>query len=189
MPKNPHGKHQLNNRHRAFLVEQFACFASVTEAQKALRQEFGIEITLQSCQHYDPTKVEGSKKLAKQWVELFERTREAFLKHTEEKVPECHKAVRLQELARIARKYKAQGNHMAQMHALERIAKEVGGAFTNRREFTGKDGQPIQTQEVPLEEMTVEQLEARVEGIVREVVLLRYDVDLDQLVPRSETVQ
>ncbi len=36
-----------------------------------------------------------------------------------------------------------------QLEVLEQAAKDAGGLYTNRRELTGKDGGPIQTQGVP----------------------------------------
>ena len=116
---------KLKDYHRAFLVQQFACFSTPMDAADALRQEYGIEIAPQSAQHYDATSHAGSK-AAKKWIELFGVARKAFLEDVETRVPEAYKAVRIHELAKASRKFKKSGNYMAMADMFERIAKESG---------------------------------------------------------------
>ena len=153
---------KLEDHHRAFLVAEFACFATPMEAADALREEYGIEITPQSAQHYDATSDAG-RQAAKKWHELFDVSRQAFLDDVVARIPEAHKSVRIQELARASRIFKKRGNFMAMAAILERIAKEVGGAFTNRREVTGKDRGPIKYSEIAT--MTDEQIDLELKQI------------------------
>jgi hypothetical protein len=44
----------------------------------------------------------------------------------------------------MAEKAEAQGNMVLASSLLEQAAKEMGGAFTNRRELTGKDGGAVE---------------------------------------------
>lgn len=155
---------KLKDHHRAFLIREFACFATPMEASQALKQEYGLEITPQGAQHYDVTSGAGSR-AAKKWHELFEVARKAFLEEVSDSIPLAHKSVRIKELARAANTFKASKNFLAMARILEQIAKEVGNVHTNKREFTGKDGGPIRYQDVG--DMTDEQItdELRTYGI------------------------
>ena len=138
---------KLKDHHRAFLVREFACFATPMEAADALREEYGIEIAPQSAQHYDATSGAGSD-AAKKWHDLFDVSRQAFLDEVSERIPHAHKAVRIKKLARASDAFERNKNYMAMARMLEQIAKEVGNVHTNRREFTGKDRGPIKYQDV-----------------------------------------
>ena len=148
---------KLNDGQRAFLVEQLACFMSPKEAAEALSQEHSVTVAPQSAERYDPYKKAGSH-IAPKWKFLFDHTRQAFLDHVETQVPHAHKAVRIKKLARAADAFENGKNYMAMAAMLEKIARELGNVYTNRREFTGKDRGPIQVSAVS--EMTDEQIDA-----------------------------
>jgi len=150
-------KSKLTDRHRTIIVRELACFTGLTDIQKKIKDEYGIEIKLQSVQHYDPNRVGGSRP-AKRWVELFNHTREAFLSEIQDTVPLAHKSVRIKELALAANLFKRKGNYLAMAKVLEQIAKEVGNVHTNRHEITGKDGGAIRYSDVG--DMTDEQIRA-----------------------------
>lgn len=150
---------KLKEHHRAFLVQQFACYASPKEAADALREEYGIEIAPQSAQHYDATSGAGSV-AAKKWRDLFYVSRQAFLDDVTNRVPLAHKSVRIKKLARAADAFENSKNYLAMARMLEQIAKELGNVHTNRRELTGKNGGAIAYSAV--EEMTDEELEAEI---------------------------
>ncbi len=147
---------KLRDHHRAFLVREFACFATPMEAADALREEYGIEIAPQSAQHYDATSGAGSD-AAKKWHDLFDVSRQAFLDEVSERIPHAHKAVRIKKLARASDAFEKSKNYMAMARMLEQIAKEVGNVHTNRHEFTGKDRGAIQFAEVG--DMTDDQID------------------------------
>ncbi len=155
------GTGKLKDFHRAFLVRELACFASPQEASEALREAFDIQITPQSAEHYDATKVAG-KGASKKWIELFALSREAFLDDAAKSVPYANKSVRIRELSKAAHVFKIQKNYLGMSRILEQIAKEVGNVHTNRHEFTGKDGGPIRYADVS--DMTDEQIEAELES-------------------------
>lgn len=148
-------KGKLKDEHRAFIIQRLACWDSPREAAEALKDEFGIEISPQGCETYDPTKRAG-RNLAAKWRELFDKTRQDFQNNLENYVPEANKTVRIRQLANSARALKSRGNHVGMADMLERIAKELGNVHTNKRELTGKEGGPIQ-----FSDMTDEQLDAR----------------------------
>ena len=147
---------KLNDQQRAFLVEQIACFARPTEAAEALYQEFGVKVTANNVEKYDFTKQAG-KRCAEKWRVLYTVTRKAFIKHIAARVPHAEKAYRIRKLAIAADAYEKAKNWVAMAGMLEKIAKEVGGSYTNRREHTGKDGGPIEYK--PVQQMTDEELD------------------------------
>lgn len=134
---------KLNNEIRTFIVQAVACFDSPSTVVKAVREEFRVEIAKQSVEAYDPTKRAG-RDLAAKWRTIFDETRAAFLEDTA-RIGISHRAVRLRALQRMAEKAETQGNMVLASSLMEQAAKEMGGAFTNRREVTGKDGGPIET--------------------------------------------
>jgi len=141
-------KNKLNDEHRAFLVREFACFATPTQARDTLEQWSGISISCQSAMYYDADSNLGKKKLCSRWKNLFAIERQAFIEHAEKHIPHAFKAVRIKELSEAADAYKKKGNYMAMADMLERIAKEIGNVHTNRREVTGKNGGAIKHEDV-----------------------------------------
>ncbi len=127
---------------RAFIVQSLACFDTPSIVMEAVRKEFGVEIAKQSIEGYDPTKRAG-RNLAPQWRELFATARKSFLEDTAD-IAISHRAVRLRSLQRMAAKAEEMRNLPLAASLLEQAAKEVGNAFTNRRELTGKDGGAVQ---------------------------------------------
>jgi len=146
---------KLTDVHRAFLVRELACFASPTESVNALKAQFGVDVSIQAAEHYDPTKWAG-KRGAKKWAELFAMARQAFIEQVQESIPLAHRSVRIKKLANAANTFEKQKNYIGMARILEQIAKEVGNVHTNRHEFTGKDGGPIQYQDTS--DMTDEQI-------------------------------
>lgn len=173
---NTRGK--LQDVHRAFIVRELACFASPSECVNAVKEQFGIDVTMQAVEHYDPAKWAGrrSKRAANKWVELYAMAREAFIEDVQESVPFAHRSVRIKELAHAANLFKKQKNYMGMARILEQIAKEVGNVHTNRHEFTGKNGGPIQYQDTS--DMTDEQ-------IIRELAELGVDASIIHPAPKK----
>lgn len=124
------------------LVQSLACFDTPTQAAEAVSQAHGIKIERMQAGKYDPTKP-GGKGLSPKLKALFEATRERFLADASV-IPIAQQAFRLRVLQRMLTKAEERGNMALASQLLEQAAKEYGGAFTNRRELTGKNGGPIQ---------------------------------------------
>lgn len=137
------GRHTLRDEHRRFIVEALACFDTPSQVVDAVKDEFGIKVTRQSVEAYDPTKRAGAN-IAEKWKKHFEATREAF-KTDCESIPIANKAVRLRALQRMAQKAESMKNMVLAAQLYEQAAKEVGEAYTNRRahEVSGPGGRPI----------------------------------------------
>ena len=136
----------LRDEHRRFIVEALACFDTPSQVVEAVKEEFGLKVSRQMVEAYDPTKNAG-RNLSKKWRDHFEATREAF-KANQESIPIANKGYRLRALNRMAQKAEGMRNYAlaAQLH--EQAAKECGDAYTNRRELTGKGGKDLPAAQV-----------------------------------------
>lgn len=126
---------------RTFIVQALACFDTPSQVVEAVHQEFGLRITRQNVEKYDPTKVSGAK-VAPKWRALFEAARKSFVDDSSQ-IAIAHRSTRLRALQRMATAAEAKGNYplAAQLH--KQAAEEMGNAYTNRREITGKDGKDL----------------------------------------------
>lgn len=144
---------KLNDLQKRFVVQALARYESPQDVADAFKEEFGIEVHRAQMAQYDPTKVSG-KDMAPKWRELFKQTREAF-KAAVDEVPIAQQAFRLHRLGKIHDRHMARGNLIGAASILEQAAKEVGGAFTNKREHTGAGGGPIEQRTVVVDENKV----------------------------------
>lgn len=139
---------KLNAEQKRFIVMELAMFSTPAEVVEKVFEEHGVTITRQGVQVYDPTSAAGHS-LSKELRKLFDDTRKAFRKDTEN-IPIANRAYRLRQLDRLARGTK---NPVLAAQLMEQAAKETGGSYTNRREFTGKGGGPIQYTELSDEQL------------------------------------
>lgn len=145
---------------KAFIVRALACFDSPTDVCRQVKEEFGIDVTRQQVSAYDPNR-RIAKDLSAKWRAVFDETRKKFLDDVST-IPIANQAFRLRALNRMYERVSGTGNTALAAQLIEQAAKESGGAFTNRREMTGKDGAPL----IPTnpQEMTDEQLAAIAAG-------------------------
>ena len=153
---------KLTKQQKVWLVQCLAEYHSPTEASKAFLEEWGVEIEPKQVERYDPNKYSGQQ-LAKELKALFHQHRKDYLRNTKKHLPLANKSVRLKMLTRMAKKAERMGNDVQAAKYLEQIAKEIGGSYTNQRQFTGKDGGPIQTEDVT--RMPTEQIEAELRAM------------------------
>ncbi|MDE4595293.1 DUF2280 domain-containing protein [Sinorhizobium meliloti] len=146
-------KAKLTHEQQTFVVQSLACFDSPSVVAAALKKDFSVVLTPQAIEAYDPNKKAGAR-LAEKWRLLFEETRKTFLEDTAT-IAISHRAVRLRALQRMADKAENQGNMVLAASLMKQAAEEVGNAYTNRRELTGKDGKDLP---VPVSPVTIFQL-------------------------------
>lgn len=127
---------------QAYIVQQLAMWRKPSLVVKDVKAEFGVTLDRRQVAFYDPTTGGEEKRLAKEWRDLFERTRRAYVEGTVE-IGVAHRSYRLAMLHRISERAESQGNLLMAMQALEQAAKETGGLFTNRRKF--EIGDPLKT--------------------------------------------
>jgi hypothetical protein len=146
-------KGKLTDGVKTFIVQSLACFDSPSVVVDAVKREYGETITRQAVEGYDPNKKAGAN-LSVKWRALFEETRKTFLEDTAT-IAISHRAVRLRALQRMSEKAEHQGNMVLAASLMKQAAEEVGNAYTNRRELTGKDGKDLP---VPVSPVTIFQL-------------------------------
>lgn len=150
----------LTDEAKVTLVQSLACFDTPTQAVEAVAQAHGIKIERMQAGKYDPTKP-GGRNLSPKLKALFAATREKFLDDVST-IPIAQQAYRLRVLQRNLERADQRGNAAMVTSILEQAAKELGGAFTNRRELTGKGGQPLA---MATTNVTPEQLREVVESV------------------------
>lgn len=142
------------------ITQALACYDTPSQVAFAVKQEFGLTVTPQQCEAYDPTKAAG-KNVGKKFRALFEATRKNFLED-HASIPIANLNFRLRALERMYQQSSARGNVQLAARILEQAAKESGGLFTNRQrlEHTGKNGAPIATTAIPvdLDDLTDDEL-------------------------------
>jgi hypothetical protein len=138
---------KLSGGAKAFIVQRLACFESPSSVAEAVRTQFGETITPQGVEAYDPHKRSGAR-LSKKWRRLFEDTRKAFLEETG-RIGISHRTVRLRKLEAQVALNEERGNSAMVAQLLAQAAKEMGGAYTNRRELSGTGGRPIELRHAP----------------------------------------
>ncbi|WP_323015526.1 DUF2280 domain-containing protein [Devosia sp.] len=141
-------KGKLSIEVQTFVVQCLACFDSPSVVAASVKAEFGETITRQAVEGYDPTKKAGAK-LAARWRALFEETRKTFLEDTS-KIGISHRAVRLRKLEAQVTLNEQRGNSGMVASLLKQAAEEMGNAYTNRRELTGKDGKDLPAVTTPV---------------------------------------
>lgn len=146
-------KPKLTREQQTYVVQALACFDTPSVVVASVKKDFGVTLSPQLVETYDPTKKAG-RNVAARWKALFEETRKTFLEDTAS-IAISHRAVRLRALQRMADKAEGQGNMVLSASLLKQAAEEVGGSYTNRRELTGKDGKDLP---VPVSPVTIFQL-------------------------------
>lgn len=133
----------LTSEGQLYVVTRLAQFARASEVIAEVKADFKLTLSIQAVSHYDPTKAAG-RDLRDELKTLFYDVREKFCADVGD-IPCANIAYRLAALQGVIERQSTRGNDAMLMQALEAAAKESGGAFTNRRELTGKDGKPIET--------------------------------------------
>ena len=131
----------ISDEVKAFIVQALASFDTPSQVVEAVKAEYGVTITPQGVQAYDPTKYTG-RKLAVKWRVMFEKARKAFIEDSSS-IPIAHRSTRLRTLQRMAAKAEAKGNFPLVAALNKQAAEEMGNAYTNKREITGKDGKDL----------------------------------------------
>lgn len=121
----------LRDEVKAFVVQALACFDTPSQVVVSVKERFGLEVTRQQCEAYDPTKYVG-RNLNVKWQTLFNDTRKRFREETAE-IPIANRAYRLRALGRMAEKAENMKNMALTAQLLEQAAKEVGDVYVNRQ--------------------------------------------------------
>ncbi|WP_130905310.1 MULTISPECIES: DUF2280 domain-containing protein [unclassified Pseudomonas] len=130
----------LRDEVKAFVVQALACFDTPSQVVASVKERFGLDVTRQQCEAYDPTKYVGRNLHAK-WQTLFHDTRKRFREETAE-IPIANRAFRLRAMSRFVEKAETMKNIGLAMQILEQAAKEVGDIYVNRNRKDEPDDEP-----------------------------------------------
>lgn len=144
----------LKKEVKLFIVRSLAVFNTPSETVELVHQDYGIKVTKQQCEKYDPTKRSGEN-LSEELRLDFEKTREMFLGKPES-IPIANLAVRLQRLENQYQKHSK--NRVAALNILKQAAEDMGGKYTNKQEITGAGGGPLQSENLTYVTATKEQV-------------------------------
>lgn len=140
-------KPKLTDEIKAFIVQALACYDTPSTVAEAVKQEYGIIVTRQQVELYNPTRRAGSN-LSEKWRAQFETTRVAFKEKIAD-IPIVHRAYRLRVLQRMAEKAEASKNMVLAASLLKQAAEEVGDVYTNRHKIDAKIQATARTVIVP----------------------------------------
>lgn len=161
---------KLSPELKLYIVQRLAVFDLPATIIKAVKEEYGITVTSQQLQAYDPNTVNGAE-MSKKLKDVFYATRKKYLEDTSS-IPITHKAHRLAVLNRLINQAETRGNAALAAQLLEQAAKEMGGAFTNRREISGPNGKPIEAavamETIDPEKLSNEQIKALLAARIRD---------------------
>jgi hypothetical protein len=150
---------RINSDVQRHIVVGFAQGLANWEIAASVSEAFNVSLDRRRIEAYNPKR--GGVKPARKWCRLFDVARAEFLATLDE-LPIAHRVYRLRELQDMHQAAKRKGNYPLAAQILEQAAKEVGDAYTNRRELTGKDGRPLVPEHDPYDDLTAEELSALV---------------------------
>jgi len=130
----------LRDEVKAFVVQALACFDTPSQVVASVKERFGLEVTRQQCEAYDPTKYVG-RNLHVKWQTLFNDTRKRFREETAE-IPIANRAFRLRAMNRFVERAETMKNIGLAMQILEQAAKEVGDVYVSRNRKDEPDDEP-----------------------------------------------
>ncbi len=130
----------LKDEVKAFIVQALACFDTPSQVCQAVKDQYGIEVSRQLCERYDPTKYSG-RDLGQKWKTFFEECRKRFREETID-IPIANRAFRLRAMNRFVERAETMKNIGLAMQILEQAAKEVGDVYVNRNRKDEPDDEP-----------------------------------------------
>jgi hypothetical protein len=128
-------KRKLTEAQRADVVMRLACYDLPCAIVKGLKEDFGVEISRQAIERYDPTRNNG-RTCPERWAALFYETRRRLVEGIAD-IGAAHKMVRIRWLDQMARRKIADENTAEARALLKQVAEEMGEGVTHRHEHHG----------------------------------------------------
>ena len=141
---------------KAFIVQALACIDTPTQIASQVKQEFGLDISIQQVSSYDPTKA-IAKNLGQKWIDLFNATRTRFQTELSD-IPIANKAYRLRALNRMMTSAEKMRNMALAASLMEQAAKECGDAYTNKQKVEHSGGLAVSSVASVMDEIGDEDL-------------------------------
>ncbi len=177
---------RLSDDTKRLVVQMLACGRTPLQVVRYFKETYGLLLSPQSVEKYNPTKVNG-KKLCPEFTALFFGARQEYLADTNHLGVESQR-FRVEKLTEISHLAYERGNFRLALQALEQGAKDSGGMFTNRREITGHNGGDIgikTTRAISLKDtegLTPEELDATERALLKMLARLELEEEAEQQV-------
>jgi hypothetical protein len=107
---------------REFVCIRLACFDQPSQVRQLVRENFDLDLSPQSIEHYDPYRYAG-KELAKKFVCLFHDARKRYLENVAD-VALAQKTHRLKWLERLAAEAERMGDITGAAEIIEKASKD-----------------------------------------------------------------
>jgi hypothetical protein len=131
MTRKPIGQpRKLTNEEKLYVVRRLAAYDKPVAIARGLTETFGVTISPQAIEHYDPERPAGHD-LAPHWREVFREARKAYNADTAD-IGHMGKPVRMRLRERMAIAAWEEGNYKLANEILNDVAKEAGDAFAGR---------------------------------------------------------
>lgn len=134
---------KLKKAEQLFIVRSLAQFMTPTEVVKAIKETFKVDVSPQQVEAYDPTKVAG-RDLRKEYKEVFEATREEYLKQPIHNISGANDIVQLKILSDLL--WAKKNNVTMTIKIVDQMQKIMKGFYEKRLEITGAGGGPLKTE-------------------------------------------
>ncbi|MUR16693.1 hypothetical protein BJI59_05335 [Acinetobacter baumannii] len=134
---------KLKKAEQLFIVRSLAQFMTPTEVVKAIKETFNITVSPQQVEAYDPTKVAG-RDLRKEYKEVFESTREEYLKQPIHNISGANDIVQLKILSDLL--FAKKNNVTMTIKIVDQMQKIMKGFYEKRLKITGAGGGPLKTE-------------------------------------------
>lgn len=125
----------LTEEIQTFIVQALARYRKPSLVAKDVKAEFGVTLDRRQVAFYDPERGGKGKRLAPKWRDLYYEERSIYL-NGKVAAGIAAQNYRLDYYQRAAEFYEERGNYVLGAAMVEKAAKEVGGAYTNKRTVT-----------------------------------------------------
>ena len=126
---------KLSKNQKAYIVVRIACYDSLGAIKKSLKEDFGIEITTQSLERYNPTCAAG-RACSEQWATLFYETRRKLVEGRAD-IGVAHKMVRIRWLDQMVHRKMTDGKTREARALLKQAAEELNQMAEQRHDGSG----------------------------------------------------
>ena len=148
---------RLKKAEKIFIVRSLAQFMPISDVVRDIKEKFNVDVSPQQVEYYDPTKA-ASADLAQEFIDLFNEARKEYIDQPLHNIEGANDIVQLRILSALF--IKKQNNTRDAIKLSDQMQKIVKGFYEKKIEITGKDGEPIKTENTNknLPQYTPEQL-------------------------------
>jgi hypothetical protein len=123
---------RLTHEQKVYVVKRLAAYDAPIAIVRGLKEEFGIAVSADMLQHYDP-ELAYSRTLAQRWKDLFREARAAYLDSTAG-IGASYRLVRIHWRGEMVQETWGAGQHRIANEILDSVTKEARAGAGNRHE-------------------------------------------------------